>query len=804
MAAHPPVRVPGNPAPAKRYPGSRRVPLEWPGPGRPPLAGNELGRLSAMLLGFGPTRVEEVTEAAVAVITGRPVSGPDAYRPIGNPLRRGVPSGGAFHPGEVYLAWQGSPALAAGLYHYDPVHHGLELLRAGAPGPRLAAALGRRRDCHHVLLACRPWKNGDKYPFGYRLSAMDVGALVAQAEAGGAAGAVHVAFDSAAVDALLGLDRAVESVYAVVELSATGPPAATPLDTTAPVPPAWGLDHDRRTAGTVHPDAVALHRAALHRAALAGRPPVRPEPAPDDGTVTPVVLPLPVPAAADPDEAVTARRSAGAMRPGLRPDQLAGVLARIARSGSLERAAPEHLRLALWCAVSRVDGLPAGAYRYEPGSHTLRAAGPGRPVARELADATTGIATRLLTAGATIYAVAGPGADPSAQDPWSYRLLHLLCGAFVQRAGLAAAGVGAAARPVLSFVPSAVHALLGLDAGHTVVMQVHLGVPGRCPGMLSARLVGPDRAGPACGEESDMDTSPIPVLVDHSPRAVLDGVAAHGAVLVRGGPAPRESFHAIGDALMDPLRYENPFRAEREVVDGDTTTTTVTSGTRAIALHRESSYLPGAPDLLTFHCVRPAAAGGETTLCDGVALLAALEPGLRDDARNLRLVWETRIDTEQWQAMTAGTDPAEAVRQVRQWRDHLPPWQTIDADVTDGVMTIAFGTACTPPTMFGGVPSFCNSLLITDPRDGEYAEGRLRVGSADGGPVPARLLTEVRRVAESLTRAVPWRAGDTVVVDNTRYLHGRRSFDDPGRSVLVRMGYLRPEWLPAPAGPVAG
>lgn len=45
-----------------------------------------------------------------------------------------------------------------------------------------------------------------------------------------------------------------------------------------------------------------------------------------------------------------------------------------------------------------------------------------------------------------------------------------------------------------------------------------------------------------------------------------------------------------------------------------------------------------------------------------------------------------------------------------------------------------------------------------------------------------------RRVAAGLTVAVPWRAGDVLVVDNTPFLHGRQAFTDHGRAVMVRMG----------------
>lgn len=52
--------------------------------------------------------------------------------PFGQLPHKTSPSGGARHPGEVYLLALKVKRLAMGLYHYDPKRHCLELLRKGA------------------------------------------------------------------------------------------------------------------------------------------------------------------------------------------------------------------------------------------------------------------------------------------------------------------------------------------------------------------------------------------------------------------------------------------------------------------------------------------------------------------------------------------------------------------------------------------------------------------------------------------------------------------------------------------------
>jgi SagB-type dehydrogenase family enzyme len=55
------------------------------------------------------------------------------------------PSGGARHPGEVYLIALRVKGLAPGLYHYDPQHHRLEELRRGGMAEKAVRYCGGQR-----------------------------------------------------------------------------------------------------------------------------------------------------------------------------------------------------------------------------------------------------------------------------------------------------------------------------------------------------------------------------------------------------------------------------------------------------------------------------------------------------------------------------------------------------------------------------------------------------------------------------------------------------------------------------------
>ncbi|MEU9505175.1 nitroreductase family protein [Micromonospora sp. NPDC048170] len=498
-ASYPPPR-------AKRYPTARRWPLRWPGAGAPPLGAAGPDRLSALLLGYAPRRLELITNAAFAAMSGDPATSPASARllPAWFTSRRAVPSGGAFHPAELYVVWAGTAELPPGVYHHDAVHHALELLRPGDPGAALDRLFGDDASGprHALVLACRAFKNAGKYrSFGYQLAMMDSGVLLGQLAGSPLAGQVRLVTDPAAAEALLGLGGELETVVAVVELPAArlggGTTAATPLSGAMPPAPV-GLDGDRRNLTVADPAVTALHRAiragvdTAPRAALAdaATPPALPQPPagsppaapPRTGTPPPAVE-LPPPAV--PSRGATARRaSANDLAPGLTVGQLAGILAYAGGhrpAGALAGLTGHPRHPALWCLVSRVDGLAPGAYRYDRDRHLLwpSTAHDGAP-----SRVRTSLDAGMSAAGASLFVVAdGPPIDRL--DPVALRDLYLRTGAAVQLAALAAQTVGAATRPMGGFDAEAATALLGLPAGAVPLLQLLVGAPRPRAGSLA-------------------------------------------------------------------------------------------------------------------------------------------------------------------------------------------------------------------------------------------------------------------------------------------------------------------------------
>lgn len=152
---------------------------------------------------------------------------------FGRLLHKTSPSGGARHPGEVYLVANDVTGLAAGVYHFNVRDNALELIRRGNVRERLLHdAVGQAHvgtaSALFVMTACFPrsqWKY--RTPRAYRVVTLDQGHLgqtfCLVATWLGLAPFTTAALRDSSLEQLLGIDGITESV---MYLGGVGMPCA--------------------------------------------------------------------------------------------------------------------------------------------------------------------------------------------------------------------------------------------------------------------------------------------------------------------------------------------------------------------------------------------------------------------------------------------------------------------------------------------------------------------------------------------------------------------------------------------------
>ncbi|MEY2989932.1 MAG: hypothetical protein RLZZ163_848, partial [Actinomycetota bacterium] len=145
-------------------------------------------------------------------------------------------------------------------------------------------------------------------------------------------------------------------------------------------------------------------------------------------------------------------------------------------------------------------------------------------------------------------------------------------------------------------------------------------------------------------------------FADIDPQEVARALRTAGSVAIRGFDASLDDFVSISDAICaDWHDYRGGgFRfgsLDRATVNTESSILTATGSTQTfpVPLHGEMYYFQERPQVLWFYCqVPPAGGGGETTVCDGAELLAALPEEVREYLRANDLVYHRRLEGSDW------------------------------------------------------------------------------------------------------------------------------------------------------------
>lgn len=220
----------------------------------------------------------------------------------------------------------------------------------------------------------------------------------------------------------------------------------------------------------------------------------------------------------------------------------------------------------------------------------------------------------------------------------------------------------------------------------------------------------------------------------------------------------------------------------------------VDAGTDPVGLHCENGNSPFWPDLCWFYCEREPKIGSQTTVCDGASVYESLSEDAQKAITAQNIVYSRRVAENHWKtyALNAllGLDGSK---------------NNIDEIEIDDLLNLAEnspGTAIqlnddnsiqyrfeTPAVRLSSIShskrlSFANSIFGPS-----YNYEAPAITFADGSPIEDALLEELKAECDRWARDVGWVAGDIVLIDNTRVMHGRRRIEDQDRVIYNALSY---------------
>ena len=223
----------------------------------------------------------------------------------------------------------------------------------------------------------------------------------------------------------------------------------------------------------------------------------------------------------------------------------------------------------------------------------------------------------------------------------------------------------------------------------------------------------------------------------------------------------------------------------------------VTEGMSYVEPHSEQANSPFRPDAIWFCCTTPAEAGGETLFWDGIKLWEALSEELKELFRSKKLRFFQRYAAERWRLFLGeGATVADAEREL-EGVEGVSYYVSADESIY-----LEYLCSAVVQTKYGNHSAFANSLLLEQrtlksgygPTGKALSESGGDLGDLvsfeDSTPIPNAVIEEIRSAYKGLTEEITWQPGDLVFIDNSRYLHGRNSFNDPRRELHSCVSFL--------------
>ena len=213
-----------------------------------------------------------------------------------------------------------------------------------------------------------------------------------------------------------------------------------------------------------------------------------------------------------------------------------------------------------------------------------------------------------------------------------------------------------------------------------------------------------------------------------------------------------------------------------------------------IFLHHELAQTPFYPKYIFFLCTSASQVGGETPICRSdhfYSIMREQDPGLMKKFEDFGVIYNSimpngdELDSGQgrsWQKTLGAVTKAAAEKKIR---DLGYSCEWIEKDCL-AVKTRVFQAI---KTLTDGNKSFFNQVLAASLGwKNKSSLGLPPVAFGNGDWIREESIRRMSDAARSLTLVRKWSAGDILMVDNHRVMHGRRPFSgSKPREVLVSL-----------------
>lgn len=271
-------------------------------------------------------------------------------------------------------------------------------------------------------------------------------------------------------------------------------------------------------------------------------------------------------------------------------------------------------------------------------------------------------------------------------------------------------------------------------------------------------------------------------ITDIDIKEIMTLCESSGVVLFRGFETNIDTFSAFvkknsSRVTLDPARNFHAENAQK-----------VDAGVDPVGLHCENGNAPKLPHFIWFYCRKSASAGSQTTYCDGKGVWGKLSPATKALFSEKKIKYSRTVPENLWRNYLAYelpdvNSPEEVnLTHLAQFSEQVPGQKlTLNDDMS---VHYEFVVGAAHETVFSEELVFANSILGPS-----FNYEKPQITLEDGSEIPEEVLAEIKDITSQETQEIDWQDGDIVMIDNTRFMHGRRAIEDNNREIYAALSY---------------
>ena len=249
-----------------------------------------------------------------------------------------------------------------------------------------------------------------------------------------------------------------------------------------------------------------------------------------------------------------------------------------------------------------------------------------------------------------------------------------------------------------------------------------------------------------------------------------------GLIIFRNFNLQKEEITKFTDIFTD--QYAND-ALRRSIRLKDKNVRNVDPGNFEMPLHSEASYSPSWPEIIWFYCNLAPKKSGQTTVCDGQSIYKNFNVSEKKFFLENQILYDLKIPFGE---KKLEKDKISKNKNLKPWHIDHPGVKDCFINFSKKEVIFKLKRYAVNKLNNSEELAFANHLQIILNRDPQV----LRITMENGKKFPLKILKKVKKISDDFTLDINWKNGDLCMINNKRFMHGRRKvYSNEKRDIMV-------------------